>query len=71
MVSLAVVKAYPDDEILLVWDEDFEYGEEFYFCSTKKSADVIVAMLAVILIYREHLIECFCQVLHADSMRVC
>ena len=71
MVSLAVVKAYPDDEILLVWDEDFEYGEEFYFCSTKKSADVIVAMLAVILIYREHLIECFCQALHADSMRGC
>ena len=69
MVSLAVVKAYPDDEILLVWDEDFEWGEEFYFCSTKKSADIIVAMLAVI--PKDDIIECLCQALHADSMRVC
>lgn len=31
-----LVKAYPDDEILLVWDEDFEYGEEFLLLLDEK-----------------------------------
>jgi len=41
-----LVAKFPGDEILLVWDEDFGYGEEFYFCSTKAAEEVVLALLA-------------------------
>lgn len=41
-----IIQKFPGDEILLVWDENFEFGEEFYFCSTKAAEAVVIAMLA-------------------------
>lgn len=41
-----IVAKFAGDEILLVWDEEFDFGEEFYFCSTKASEAVVIAMLA-------------------------
>lgn len=41
-----LVGKFPGDDILLVWDEDFEFGEEFYFCSTKAAEAVVQALLA-------------------------
>lgn len=40
-----VIEKVPGDEILLVWDEEFTFGEEFYFCSTKAAEQVVFAML--------------------------
>lgn len=41
-----LVEKFDGDEILLVWDEEFEYGEEYYFCSTKAAEEVVLALLA-------------------------
>ena len=36
------LQAYPGEEILLVYDYDFKYGENFYVCVTEEAKELIL-----------------------------
>ena len=40
--AFACSQDYPGDEILLVYDYDFKYGENFYVCVTEEAKELIL-----------------------------
>merc|ERR1712071_407467 len=39
------INSYPEDTILVVFDVDFEFGNNFYFAATTEARDEIMAKL--------------------------
>ena len=36
------IESYPGDELLIVWDEEENYGQNFYLCKTAESAQTVI-----------------------------
>ena len=39
---IVAIQKYPGDEILLVYDRDFKYGENFYVCITEEAKELVL-----------------------------
>ena len=37
-----ITQDYPGEEILLVYDYDFKYGENFYVCITEEAKELVL-----------------------------
>ncbi len=40
-------QAYPGEELLIVYDHDFQYGENFYICITEEAKERILNVIFV------------------------
>lgn len=45
---------YPGEEILLVYDYDFKYGENFYVCVTEEAKELVLNVSATVAVMREN-----------------
>lgn len=41
------LQEYPGDELLLVYDPDYKYGENFYICLTEEAKELILNVSTV------------------------
>lgn len=42
MIDLWPLQDYPGEELLIVYDHDFLYGENFYICVTEEAKELIL-----------------------------
>ena len=46
IAAVCPLQAYPGEEVLLVYDYDFKYGENFYVCLTEEAKDLVLNVWA-------------------------
>ena len=40
--SFLCLQKYPGEELLLIYDYDFKYGENFYLCITEEAKELVL-----------------------------
>lgn len=49
LLLLACLQEYPGEELLLVYDHEYKYGENFYICLTEEAKELVLNVCRTLL----------------------